>query len=283
MSAGGQRQILHPLDKYLRVDRLPHIWCPGCGIGIALGAMLRAIDRAIAEGKASRDNIVFVTGIGCSARVSFYTDFDSAHTIHGRAIPFAAGVKLANPSLEVVVVGGDGDIAGIGVGHLVHAARRNMDMIVVMITNFVYAMTGGQVAPTTPRGVYTTTTPRGNYEPPINVVKLVASLNANYVARASVTLPVYIERFFYRALGMRGFRFIEVVSTCPEVYGRHIGIGSPVELFNTLRKMVKYKPNPVIDESDIDWGRGQIVVGEYVVRDNPGFVELYRGTGGVAR
>lgn len=270
------KPILHPLDAYLRSDRLPHIWCPGCGIGIALGALLRAIDRRVREGALDRNRVVFVTGIGCSARVSFYVDFDAAHTLHGRAIAFATGVKLANPSLEVIVVGGDGDIAGIGGNHLLHAAKRNMDMFVVMITNFVYAMTGGQLAPTTPLGVYTTTTPRGNPEPPLNVVKLVASLNANYVARASVTAPHYIESFAYRALGMKGFRFLEVVSTCPEVYGRHIGIRSPVEMFNELKKRVKYKPNPVIDESDISWDGG-IVIGEYLVRSKPSYLELLRG------
>ncbi|MGC9182014.1 thiamine pyrophosphate-dependent enzyme [Thermogladius sp.] len=266
---------LHPLDKYLRTDRLPHIWCPGCGIGIALGAMLRAIDRRINEGKLDRNKVVFVTGIGCSARVSFYVDFDSAHTLHGRAIPFATGVKLANPSLEVIVVGGDGDIAGIGGNHLLHAAKRNIDLFVVMITNFVYAMTGGQLAPTTPLKVYTTTTPHGNPEPPLNVVKLVASLNANYVARASITTPHYIEMFTYKALGMRGFRFLEVISTCPEVYGRHIGLRNPVTMFEELKKRVKYKPNPVIDESDIDWEKG-IVIGEYVVRNNPSYLDLVK-------
>jgi|UniRef100_A0A7J3XXB7 2-oxoglutarate ferredoxin oxidoreductase subunit beta len=269
------KKIIHPLDKYLRSDRLPHIWCPGCGIGIALAALLRGIDRRINEGKLNRNKLVFVTGIGCSARVSFYVDFDSAHTLHGRAIPFAAGVKLANPSLEVIVVGGDGDIAGIGGNHLLHAARRNMDLFVVMITNFVYAMTGGQLAPTTPLRVYTTTTPYGNPEPPLNVIKLVASLNANYVARASVTTPHYIESFTYKALGMKGFRFLEVVSTCPEVYGRHIGLRNPVAMLEELKKKVIYKAHPVVDESDIDWDKG-IVIGEYVVRNNPSYLDLIK-------
>ena len=269
------KKVIHPLDKYLRRDRLPHIWCPGCGIGIALAAMLRGIDRRIREGKLDRNKLVFVTGIGCSARVSFYVDFDSAHTLHGRAIPFATGVKLANPSLEVIVVGGDGDIAGIGGNHLLHAARRNMDLFVVMITNFVYAMTGGQLAPTTPLRVYTTTTPYGNPEPPLNVIKLVASLNANYVARASVTTPHYIESFTYKALGKKGFRVLEVVSTCPEVYGRHIGLRNPVAMLEELKKKVIYKPHPVVDESDIDWDKG-IVIGEYVVRNNPSYLDLIK-------
>ncbi len=266
----------HPLDPYLRVARLPHIWCPGCGIGIALGSVMRAIDKRIKEGTLKKENVVFVTGIGCSARSSFYVNFDAAHTLHGRAIAFATGAKLAKPELEVIVVGGDGDIAGIGGNHLLHAAKRNMDLIVLMITNFVYAMTGGQVAPTTPLRLYTTTTPHGNPEPPLNTVRVVSSLNANYVARASVTHPILIEQYVYRALGMRGFRFIEILSTCPEVFGRHIGIRDPLTLYNHLRSKVVVKQSPSIEESDLDWERG-LVIGEYLIRDNPSYLDRVRG------
>ncbi|MEM4763162.1 MAG: thiamine pyrophosphate-dependent enzyme, partial [Desulfurococcaceae archaeon] len=199
-----------------------------------------------------------------------------AHVIHGRSIPFATGVVLANPNIKAIVVGGDGDIAGIGGNHLLHAARRNIDLIVVMFTNFVYAMTGGQVAPTTPRGVKTTTTPYGNPEYPMNVIKLVSSLNANYVARTSITTPHYIEQYFYKALGMKGFRFIEVISTCPEVYGRHIGLRNPVEMYIELKKRVKYKPRPSIEEAEIDWNEG-IVIGEFVERNNPSYLEIIKG------
>ncbi len=266
----------HPLDQYLRTARLPHIWCPGCGIGIALGGVIRAIDKRIKEGVLKKENVVFVTGIGCSARTSFYVNFDAAHTLHGRAIAFATGAKLAKPELEVIVIGGDGDIAGIGGNHLLHAAKRNMDLIVLMITNFVYAMTGGQVAPTTPLGLYTTTTPHGNPEPPLNVVKVVSSLNANYVARASVTHPLLVEQYMYKALGMRGFRFIEILSTCPEVFGRHIGVRDPLTLYNSLRSKVIIKQSPSIDESDLDWEKG-LVIGEYLIRDNPSFLDRIKG------
>jgi len=265
----------HPLDKYLRTARLPHIWCPGCGLGIALGSIMRAIDKRIKEGTLKKENLVFVTGIGCSARTSFYVNFDAAHTLHGRAIAFATGAKLAKPELEVIVIGGDGDIAGIGGNHLLHAAKRNMGLIVLMITNFVYAMTGGQVAPTTPLGLYTTTTPHGNPEPPLNVVKVVFSLNANYVARASVTHPALVEQYVYKALGMRGIRFIEILSTCPEIFGRHIGMRDPFTLYSTLRSKVIVKQSPSIEESDLDWGKG-FVIGEYLVRDNPGYLDRIR-------
>jgi 2-oxoglutarate ferredoxin oxidoreductase subunit beta len=269
---------LHPIDKHLRIDRIPTLYCPGCGIGIALGAMLRALDKRIGEGAVDPKKLLWVGGIGCSARAVLYVNYDAAHVIHGRAIPFAIGAVLANPELRAIVIGGDGDIAAIGGNHLVHAAKRNFDMIVVMITNFVYGMTGGQVAPTTPRGVYTTTTPYGNPEYPLNVIKLVASLNANYVARASVTTPHLIEQYFYKALGMKGFRFIEVVSTCPEVYGRHIGLRDPTEMFNELKKRIIYKPRASPDEAIIDWNKG-IVIGEFVERNNPSFLDILRGVG----
>ncbi|MEM4061269.1 MAG: thiamine pyrophosphate-dependent enzyme [Desulfurococcaceae archaeon] len=272
------KRLVHPLDQHLRLERIPTLYCPGCGIGVGLGAMLRALDKRIREGSINPDKVAWVGGIGCSARAVFYVNYDAAHVLHGRAIPFAEGLVLANPELTVIVVGGDGDIAGIGGNHLVHAAKRNIDMIVVMFTNFVYAMTGGQVAPTTPRGVKTTTTPRGNPEYPLNVIKLVASLNANYVARASSTTPHYIEQFFYKALGMKGFRFIEIVSTCPEIYGRHIGLRDPVEMYNELRKRVKYKQKPSIEEAEIDWEKG-IIIGEFIERNNPSFHEILKGEG----
>lgn len=269
-SVSGQ----HPLDKYLRTERLPHIWCPGCGLGISLGSIMRAVDKRVKEGSLKRENLVFVTGIGCSARTSFYVNFDAAHTLHGRAVAFATGAKLAKPELEVIVIGGDGDIAGIGGNHLIHAAKRNTDLIVIMVTNFVYAMTGGQVAPTTPRGLYTTTTPYGNVEPPLNVVKLVSSLNPNYVARASVTHPPLVEQFIYKALGMKGFRFVEVLSTCPEIFGRHIGVRDPVTLYNMLRSKVVVKQSPSVDESELDWEKG-LVLGEYIIRNNPSYLEVF--------
>ncbi|MEM3993149.1 MAG: thiamine pyrophosphate-dependent enzyme [Desulfurococcaceae archaeon] len=268
--------FLHPLDKHLRLDRIPTLYCPGCGLGIGLAAMLRALDKRIEEGTIKPDKVLWIGGIGCSARMVFYVNYDAAHVIHGRSIPFATGVVLANPNIKAIVVGGDGDIAGIGGNHLLHAARRNIDLIVVMFTNFVYAMTGGQVAPTTPRGVKTTTTPYGNPEYPMNVIKLVSSLNANYVARTSITTPHYIEQYFYKALGMKGFRFIEVISTCPEVYGRHIGLRNPVEMYIELKKRVKYKPRPSIEEAKIDWNEG-IVIGEFIERNNPSYLEIIKG------
>jgi len=265
----------YPLDKYLKLSRIPTMWCPGCGLGVILQTLLKAIDRRVKEGVLNRDKIVFVTGIGCTARTTFYVDFDTAHTLHGRAIAFAEGVKLVNPELEVIVLGGDGDIAGIGGNHLIHAARRNMDMLVVMNTNFIYAMTGGQVAPTTPLKLKTTTTPYGNWEKPLNVIKMLAAFEINYLARGSTIYPQILEQYFYKALGMKGFRFIEVVSQCPEIFGRHAGFRTPVELYDELKKRLIYKPKPSIDESELDWNK-KIIIGEYMVNNYPGYIELMK-------
>jgi len=265
--------VAHPLDRYLRTDRIPTMWCPGCGLGILLGCILRAVDRRIREGSLRRENVGFVGGIGCSARMTLYPYFDSAHVIHGRAIPFALGVKVVKPEMKMIVVGGDGDIAAIGGNHILHAIRRNADLLVIMANNMIYGMTGGQQAPTTPRGLYTTTTPYGNPEREINMVRLAAALGANYIARGSVTHPPLLEQMIYKALGKRGLAFVEVLSTCPELFGRHIGFRNPVDLYNELRKRVVVKVRPSVDESDYSWERG-FVVGEFVDRDEPGFIEI---------
>lgn len=268
---------LHPLDKYLRLTRIPTLWCPGCGLGVLLGCLLRAINRRVEEGVLKRDNLVFVTGIGCSARTTFYVDFDGAHTLHGRAIAFASGAKLANPDLELIVIGGDGDIAAIGGNHLIHAARKNMDMFVIMNTNFIYAMTGGQLAPTTPLKVITTTTPYGNPERPLDVIKLLSVFEINYLARGSTTHPHILENYFYKALGLKGFRFVEVVSTCPEIFGRHMGIRDAVQLYNELKKRIIFKPKPKPEESMISWEKG-IIIGEFMINNYESFIELIKKT-----
>lgn len=267
--------VVHPLDSYLRVDRIPTMWCPGCGLGIVLGALLRAIDRRIKEGLLRRESIAFVGGIGCTARISLYPLFDSAHVVHGRAIPFALAVKIVKPEMKMIVVGGDGDIAAIGGNHVLHALRRNADILIVMVNNMVYGMTGGQLAPTTPRGLYTTTTPYGNPEKEINMVRLAAALGANYVARGSTTHPHLLEQMFYKALAKRGLAFIEALSTCPEIFGRHIGLRNPVDLYMELKKRVVVKTKPSVEESDYSWEKG-FIIGEFLDKDEPGYIEAYR-------
>ena len=160
----------YPREELLRSDRLPHIWCPECG----LGTVVSCFTAALTEAELDLDKVAIVSGIGCSGRVAGYLKLDSFHTTHGRAIPFATGLKMANPSLQVVVISGDGDLVSIGGNHFIHAARRNVDITVICVNNFNYAMTGGQVGPTTPLTAVASTTPYGNYEHPFNLPALAA-------------------------------------------------------------------------------------------------------------
>ncbi len=265
---------LHPLDEYLRTDRLPHIWCPGCGLGMILQAFLWSVKELYERGKIDPDKVVFVTGIGCTGRASGFVNFDSAHTPHGRAIAFATGVKLANPKLIPVVFSGDGDIAGIGGNHLLHAARRNFDVLVIMANNMTYALTGGQLAPTTPFTVYSTTTPKGNPDQPLDATKMVYALKPNYVARLSITHPTLIRESIKKALLKRGFRWIEVLSTCSEIFGRHINFRDPYELYERLKKVVKFRRPQSIDDIKYDWDN-EITCGTFIDKDDPGWMETY--------
>ena len=170
---------MNPVEPFLRSDRMPTIWCPGCGIGTTVNCF----SRALLDSKVDLKNLAIVSGIGCTGRVAGYVNLDSFHTTHGRAIPFATGLKLANPKLNVVVYSGDGDLSAIGGNHLIHAARRNVDIKVICVNNLIYAMTGGQTAPTTPGHVTTSTHPYGTFDPAFNLPHLVEAAGAVYVAR----------------------------------------------------------------------------------------------------
>jgi 2-oxoglutarate ferredoxin oxidoreductase subunit beta len=190
--------VRNPVESLLRMDRMPHIWCAGCGIGTTVNCFARALQ----ESKVDLDKIVVVSGIGCAGRVAGYTRLDSFHTTHGRAIPFATGLKLANPELQVVVYSGDGDLFAIGGNHFIHAARRNIDIKVICVNNMIYAMTGGQTAPTTPLAATTATAPYGVFEPTFNLVSLAEAAGAAYVARWSTyhvkQLSRSMEEVFFR-------------------------------------------------------------------------------------
>jgi 2-oxoglutarate ferredoxin oxidoreductase subunit beta len=260
----------NPLDCYLRVDRIPHIWCAGCGIGPATGCFIRAIDRA----GLNPDKVTVVSGIGCSGRVAGYIKLDSFHTTHGRALPFATGLKMANPELTAVVFSGDGDIAAIGGNHLIHSARRNVDMTIICMNNFNYGMTGGQMGPTTPLGALSTTSPYGNYEYPFNLPYLVAASGATYVARWTVLHLRELERSIAEALLKPGFSFIEVLSPCPTVYGRMN------KLPHGLDEMRVYQEKSVIhdgaDPRDVELSAdGPIVVGKFVDIERPTLWDRY--------
>lgn len=254
----------HPLHGYLRAEALPTVFCPGCGNGLVAGALLRALFKAGLD----LHRTVFVAGIGCAAWIpSPHFLADSLHVAHGRAIPTALGIKLRRPELQVIVVGGDGDIAGIGGNHLLHAARRNADLLVVMVNNLVYAMTGGQVGPTTPQGLPTPTTPYGNPEYPMDVAQVVAAAGANHVARWTSAHLAQLENSLVKALNKEGFRFVEVVSQCPARVGGRLAM-APAEAMKWLRTQSK----PVGQASP-----GEIAVGEYVERDRPGLLRALQG------
>ncbi|MEM3874638.1 MAG: 2-oxoacid:ferredoxin oxidoreductase subunit beta [Candidatus Bathyarchaeia archaeon] len=258
----------HPLSKYLRAAMMPHIWCSGCGNGIILNAFIQALD----ELQINLDKLVVVSGIGCIGRAAGYTNVDSFHTTHGRPIAFATGVKLANPELEVVVISGDGDLFAIGGNHFIHAARRNIGIKVICANNFNYGMTGGQVGPTTPLEAFTTTTPYGNIEHPFNLVHLAAAAGATYVARWTTLHVRMLTMSIKKLLQRKGFSFIEVISPCPEIYGRRNRMRTGLEMMEWFKKtaVIANFSDPAKAEINLE----RIVVGEFVDVQKPTYEEL---------
>ncbi|OIN96913.1 MAG: 2-oxoacid:ferredoxin oxidoreductase subunit beta [Deltaproteobacteria bacterium CG1_02_45_11] len=259
----------HPLDDLIRTDRIPHIWCSGCGIGTVFSAGLTAIKNSGLD----LNTFVMVSGIGCSGRAAGYVKLDSFHTTHGRPIPFATGVKLGNPELKVVVFSGDGDLFAIGGNHFIHAARRNMDMTVICVNNFNYGMTGGQVAATTPYLAKTTTTPAGNPETPFNLPLLAYAAGATYVARWTMLHVRDLTNSIQEALLKKGFSFIEVIASCPVNYGRR----NKEKPFDTLKlyqekTIIKNDADP--SELEIDFEKG-VILGKFIDLDRPTFLDRY--------
>lgn len=254
---------------YLRTDKFPHIWCPGCGHGILMNALL----RTLAKLDVNKDDICVVSGIGCASRLPGYLDFNTLHTTHGRALAYATGIKLANPRLKVIVVSGDGDAAAIGGNHLIHAARRNMDITMICMNNNVYGMTNGQYSPQTPTAMLATTAPYGNLERNFDLCRLVEVAGANYVARATAAHPRNISQYIEYALTHDGFNFVEVMTHCPTYYGRKNKLGGPVEMVNL------FKQNSIIkaaaDKLPPEQWAGKMVVGEFVKKDEPTYLDRY--------
>jgi 2-oxoglutarate ferredoxin oxidoreductase subunit beta len=211
---------LHPMDVLLRGERLPHIWCQGCGLGTALTTFISALQWLEKNRGWDMDKVSVVSGIGCTGRIAGYIRLDSFHTTHGRAIPFATGLKLGNPDLKVAVLSGDGDIAGIGGNHFIHAARRNLDITVICVNNFNYGMTGGQVGPTTPHEARAVTSQYGNFEYPFNLPYLAAASGASFVARWTVLHARRLEWTLREALEHPGFSFVEIIAPCSTAYAR---------------------------------------------------------------
>ncbi len=258
----------HPITKYVRKDRLPHIYCPGCGIGIVLNAFATALDKL----EFDIDRLAVISGIGCTGRASGYFEADSFHTTHGRAIAFATGVKIANPKLKPVVISGDGDLFAIGGNHFIHAARRNVDMVVICVNNFLYGMTGGQQGPTTPEGAITSTTRYGNLENPFNLVSLAASAGAVFVARWTVLHARRLAKSIEKALQKDGFSFVEAVAPCPTLYDRYNRFGSGLDVMERYKaiSVIRHFSDPM--EAEIDY-TSRIVCGEFVDKEKPEYTQ----------
>jgi len=261
-------ELSHPLEDYLRRRMIPHIWCEGCGNGTILNCFIMALN----ELKLDPNKVVVVSGIGCIGRISGYTNTDAYHTTHGRAIAFATGVKLAKSELKVVVISGDGDLFAIGGNHFIHAARRNLDIPVICANNFNYGMTGGQYGPTTPLNAWTTTTPYGNVEHPFNLVHLAAASGAVYVARWTTLHVRRLTESIKKALQKEGFSFIEVITPCPEIYGRYNKMRTGVDMMNWFKQAseIQHYSDPAKAEITLE----KIIVGEFVDMEKPSYGRL---------
>jgi 2-oxoglutarate ferredoxin oxidoreductase subunit beta len=258
------------VTDYLRKKKLPHIWCSGCGDGTIMGALI----RAIASLNYSKDEITMVTGIGCSARTNAIADFNTFQTTHGRALSFATGYKMVMPGQKVIVVTGDGDGAAIGGNHLLHTARRNIDITTILINNSIYGMTGGQHSPMTPIQARATSAPFGNVEEPVDVCKLAEASGATYVARGTVYHHTLTERLIKDALQHQGFSFVEVISQCPVGYGRRNNMGSAIDMLYWQRdNSINVKAAAGKTPEEI---AGKFLIGELVRRtDREEFCQRY--------
>lgn len=257
------------LDNYIRKEMFPHIWCPGCGNGIVLGAIIRAIDDL----KWDKNKIAMISGIGCSSRITGYVDFCTMNTTHGRAIPFATGLKMAKPDMQVIVVMGDGDCSAIGGNHFIHAARRNLDLTVIIINNMIYGMTGGQFSPLTPTNRIGTTAPYGNIDQSFDLVKLAIAAGANYVARSTVYHTRQSISLIKKALSKKGFSVVEIISDCPVSYGRLNKIRTAIDMLNWLKDTaVSQKAWENLSPQE----RGEkLIIGEFLDVDKPDYGTLY--------
>ncbi len=253
--------------EYLRSHKkFPNVWCPGCGIGIVLGSIIRAVDAL----GLSKDEVAMVSGIGCSGRMSVYPDFNTMHTTHGRALAFATGLKLAKPHMKVLVVMGDGDATAIGGNHFIHAARRNIGLTAIVVNNSTYGLTGGQVSPTTPLGSRSTTSWFGSIDPPFDICRLAEAAGASYVARATAYHVLEMDKLVTRAIQKKGFSVVEAISQCPVCFGRHNDMPTPVD-------MLKWQRDNTVPASAAgqDTAKGKIVRGVLLDREQPEYTEEY--------
>ena len=265
------------IEKYIRKEMFPHIWCPGCGNGIVLGALIRAIDSLGWE----KDEVAMVSGIGCSSRITGYVDFNTMNTTHGRALPFATGIKMSNPKLKVIAVMGDGDCAAIGGNHFIHAARRNIDITAVIINNMIYGMTGGQYSPMTPTGKFGSTAPYGNIDQNFDISALAASAGASYVARSSIYNVNQGIRFIKKALNKKGFSVVEILSDCPISYGRMNKLRTPVKMMEWIKSISV--PKKTWEKLSVEEKKDKIPMGEFLDICIPEYTDKYKEVCAIAQ
>jgi len=255
--------------KYLRLPMFPNIWCAGCGDGMVLKALLRAIDRL----QLPKDDLCMISGIGCSSRLPGYVDFNTLHTTHGRALAFATGVKLARPKMTVIVISGDGDALAIGGNHFIHAARRNIDLTCILFNNLIYGMTGGQYSPTTPRGQFASTAPYGNIETPFDICKLAEASGASFVARGTAYHATQLDKLIEQGMRNPGFSLVEVLVQCPTVYGRRNRSGDPVSMLKWQRdNAIGVKAAEKLSPEEL---AGKLVTGVLFSRERPEYYQEY--------
>ncbi|MGB9700325.1 MAG: thiamine pyrophosphate-dependent enzyme [Thermodesulfobacteriota bacterium] len=270
----GSELMKHPMLKYLKEtgpcgDRFPTIFCPGCGIGQVLNYTLHAVDQLIDQDKIPKENFVFISGIGCSARLtSHYLDFDAIWSLHGRAPAVATGALLANPKLKAILFTGDGDVAAIGGNHFIHACRRNLDMTLICMNNGLYGMTGGQSAPTTARGIPSTTSPYGNVENAFDLCQMAITAGASYVARWTTAHPQQCIQAITKGIRKKGLAFIEIMTQCPTHWKQ-----DPAKMMKKFRtQAVRLSPEKEKEQLQ----KGQFWVGEFIDRDQPEWLETYQ-------
>jgi 2-oxoglutarate ferredoxin oxidoreductase subunit beta len=268
------QEVTELVRKYLRHDKkFPHIWCAGCGNGIVLGSLIRAIDQSGVE----KDNIVLVSGIGCSGRITVYVDLNTLHVTHGRVLSFATGIKLAKDSLKVITVMGDGDATAIGGNHFIHAARRNMDLTAIIINNQIYGMTSGQYSPTTPYGSKTTTSPYGHVENTFSISELAIAAGASFVARGTVYHTQLLDKVIKAAILKKGFSVVEIMSNCHTQYGRRNKMETPVAAMRWFRDHATAVDKKVQTEAET-WGGAEEKIRIGVLKDveKPVYSEEYQ-------
>jgi len=256
-------------QQYYRTQQLPHIWCPGCGHGTLLNAVVRAIENL----GLNKDEVCIVSGIGCSSRASGYLDFNTLHTAHGRALAFATGIKHANPKWHVIVIMGDGDSSAIGGNHLIHACRRNIDLTAIVFNNNIYGMTGGQYSPTTPFGDFGTTAPYGNIDKPFDLCNLAQGAGASYIARGTAYHAQAMTKLIEKGIQNKGFSFIEGLSLCPTYYGRKNKKGDAVKMHEFLKDNCVDKK--VVDKKP-ELGENKIIIGELYNEPRAEFTASYQ-------